>query len=137
MKVLTMVLFVVGMTTLSSCTKSNSDLILGKWMLYKATATYAGQSIVLSMSDIAAIMGSEISEDEFIVEFKSDGLVYESGEPGPARYTIDGDRLSIITPEETFNLDIVKLTSSELVVDMVFDEEEMSEVKGQLYFKRV
>lgn len=136
MKFLAMVLFVVGMTTLPSCTKSNSDLILGKWKLDKATATYAGQTFTLSMSDLAAMVGFGISVDEFIVEFKNDGLVYAVGEPGPAQYTVDGDKLSIITPEETLNMVITKLTSSELVVDMVFDDEDVSGAKGQLFFKR-
>ena len=137
MKIMAMVLFVVGMATLPSCTKSNADLILGKWKLDKATASFGGQMFTMSASDLAAMMGSEIDVDELVVEFKNDGKVYSEGEADPARYTIDGDKLSIITPEETFNMIITKLNRTDLVLDMIIEEEEMEGMKGQIFFKRV
>ncbi len=137
MKIMAMVLFVVGMATLPSCTKSNADLILGKWKLDKATASFGGQTFTMSVSDLAAMMGSEIDVDELVVEFKNDGKVYSEGETEPARYTIDGDKLSIITPEETINMIITKLNRTDLVLDMIIEEEEMEGMKGQIFFKRV
>lgn len=137
MKIMAMVLFVVGMATLPSCTKSNADLILGKWKLDKATASFGGQTFTMSASDLAAMMGSEIDVDELVVEFKNDGKVYSEGEAEPARYTIDGDKLSIITPEETFNMIITKLNRTDLVLEMIIEEEEVEGMKGQIFFKRV
>ena len=91
----------------------------------------------MSASDLAAMMGSEIDVDELVVEFKNDGKVYSEGEAEPARYTIDGDKLSIITPEETFNMIITKLNRTDLVLEMIIEEEEVEGMKGQIFFKRV
>ncbi len=80
--------------------------------------------------------GLDFDENDLVLEFKSDGKVYAGGAPGPANYTVDGDKLTIITPEETYEMIITKLTSSALVVDMMFDDEDMQGAKGTMYFKR-
>lgn len=133
-----MVLFVIGMTSLSSCTKDNSDLILGKWKFDKATMSYGGESVQLTAADLAAMMDLQgISSDEFVVEFKSGGKVYASDEPEPANYTIDGDKLTVISPETTFTMTITKLTNTTLIVEPQFDDQMLEGAKAEIRFKRV
>ena len=135
---MTMVLFVIGMTSLSSCTKDNSDLILGKWKFDKATMSYGGESVQLTAADLAAMMDLQgISSDEFVVEFKSGGKVYASDEPEPANYTIDGDKLTVISPETTFTMTITKLTNTTLIVEPQFDDQMLEGAKAEIRFKRV
>lgn len=132
-----MVLFVMGMTALTSCTKDNSDLILGKWKFDKATMSYGGQTVQLTAADLADMMNFQGSSDEFVVDFKSDGKVYASDEPEPANYTLDGSKLTVFTPEITFRMTITKLTSSTLVVEPEFDDDEMPEgAKAEIRFKK-
>ena len=138
MKIMTMVLFVIGMTSLTSCTKDNSDLILGKWKFDKATMSYGGESVQLTASDLAAMMDLQgISSDEFVVEFKSGGKVYASDEPEPANYTLDGDKLTVITPETTFTMTITKLTNTTLIVEPQFDDQMLEGAKAEIRFKRI
>ena len=137
MKIMAMVLFVMGMTALTSCTKDNSDLILGKWKFDKATMSYGGQTVQLTAADLADMMNLQGSSDEFVVDFKSDGKVYASDEPEPANYTIDGSKLTVFTPEITFRMTITKLTSSTLVVEPELDDDEMPEgAKAEIRFKK-
>ena len=137
MKIMAMVLFVMGMTALTSCTKDNSDLILGKWKFDKATMSYGGQTVQLTAADLADMMNFQGSSDEFVVDFKSDGKVYASDEPEPANYTLDGSKLTVFTPEITFRMTITKLTSSTLVVEPEFDDDEMPEgAKAEIRFKK-
>lgn len=132
-----MVLFVMGMTALTSCTKDNSDLILGKWKFDKATMSYGGQTVQLTAADLADMMNFQGSSDEFVVDFKSDGKVYASDEPEPANYTLDGSKLTVFTPEITFRMTITKLTSSTLVVEPELDDDEMPEgAKAEIRFKK-
>ena len=138
MKVMAMVLFVISMTALTSCTKDNSDLILGKWKFDKATMSYGGQTVQLTAADLADMMNFQGSSDEFVVDFKSDGKVYASDEPEPANYTLDGSKLTVFTPEITFRMTITKLTSSTLVVEPELDDDEMPEgAKAEIRFKKV
>ena len=133
-----MVLFVISMTALTSCTKDNSDLILGKWKFDKATMSYGGQTVQLTAADLADMMNFQGSSDEFVVDFKSDGKVYASDEPEPANYTLDGSKLTVFTPEITFRMTITKLTSSTLVVEPELDDDEMPEgAKAEIRFKKV
>ena len=137
MKIMAMVLFVMGMTALTSCTKDNSDLILGKWKFDKATMSYGGQTVQLTAADLADMMNFQGSSDEFVVDFKSDGKVYASDEPEPANYTLDGSKLTVFTPEITFRMTITKLTSSTLVVEPELDDDEMPEgAKAEIRFKK-
>ena len=137
MKIMATVLFVMGMTALTSCTKDNSDLILGKWKFDKATMSYGGQTVQLTAADLADMMNFQGSSDEFVVDFKSDGKVYASDEPEPANYTLDGSKLTVFTPEITFRMTITKLTSSTLVVEPELDDDEMPEgAKAEIRFKK-
>lgn len=137
LKVMAMVLFVVGMTALTTaCTKGKSDLILGKWKFEKAVVSYGGESIQMTASDIAQMLGVEFDEKELIINFKSDGYVYGGSEEDPARYTLEGDELTIITPEESFKMIITKLTSSALIVEPHFDGEMPEGTKAEIRFKK-
>ena len=138
MKLLAMVLFVIGMTSLTSCTKDNSDLIIGKWKFDKASVSFGGESVEMTAADLAAMMNlNGFSEDEFIIEFKSDGKVYASDEPEPANYTVDGNKLTVFTPEETFKMNITKLTNTTLIVEPEFNDEMPEGAKTEIRFKKV
>ena len=138
MKIMAMVLFVVGMTALTSCTKDNSDLIIGKWKFDKASVSFGGESMEMTAADILAMMNyNGVSEDDFIIEFKSDGKVYASDEPEPANYTVDGDKLKIIAPDTTFEMLITKLTNTTLIVEPQFDDQMPDGAKAEIRFKRV
>ena len=136
-KIMTMVLFVIGMASLTSCTKDNSDLILGKWKFDKATVSFGGESMQLTAADLAAMMDLQGMSDEFVIEFKSDGKVYASDEPEPATYTIDDSKLIVITPETTFPMTITKLTNSMLIVEPQFDDQMPEGAKAEIQFKKV
>ena len=138
MKIMAMVLFVVGMTALTSCTKDNSDLIIGKWKFDKASVSFGGESMEMTAADILAMMNyNGVSEDDFIIEFKSDGKVYASDEPEPANYTVDGDKLKIIAPDTTFEMLITKLTNTTLIVEPQFDDQMPDGAKAEIRFKRL
>lgn len=133
-----MVLFVVGMTALTSCTKDNSDLIIGKWKFDKASVSFGGESMELTAADLAAMMElNGFSEDELIIDFKSDGKVYTNDEPEPANYTVDRNKLKIFTPEDSFEMIITKLTNSTLIVEPEFDDQMPDGAKTEIRFKRV
>ncbi len=133
-----MVLFVVGMTSLTSCTKDNSDLIIGKWKFDKASVSFGGESVQMSAADVLAMMElNGLSEDELVFEFKSDGKVYAGDEPGPANYTVDGDKLKIIAPDTTFEMLITKLTNTTLIVEPQFDDQMSDGAKAEIRFKRL
>ena len=138
MKIMAMVLFVCGMTALTSCTKDNSDLILGKWKFDKATVSFGGETIQMTAADLAAMMDlNGMSDDELIFEFKSDGKVYAGGESGPANYTVDGNKLKVISPDTTFEMIITKLTNTTLIVEPQFDDSMPEGAKTEIQFKRV
>ena len=133
-----MVLFVFGMTALTSCTKDNSDLILGKWKFDKATVSFGGETIQMTAADLAAMMDlNGMSDDELIFEFKSDGKVYAGGESGPANYTVDGNKLKVISPDTIFEMIITKLTNTTLIVEPQFDDSMPEGAKTEIQFKRV
>lgn len=133
-----MALFVASMTALTSCTKSNEELILGKWSLESIKASYGGTTIEMTIADLLSMYESEeISADEFIVEFKSDGKVYVSGEEGGTNYTVVGDKLTIYFENETVNITITKLNKSVLMGEMTEMDEEMGKIFMTLNFKRV
>ena len=115
-KLMAMVLFVVSMTALTSCTKDNDKLILGKWKLQSVTYQSAGQTVELTIAQMAALNGEEITD--FFVEFKSDGYVYASAsiyfdEQG-TRYSIEGDTLFIHEEGEDMEIDIVELSNKKM-----------------------
>lgn len=131
-----MVLFVIGMTALSSCTKSKENLILGKWKLESVSATYGGQTYEMSVSqlvDMYSAFGASDVENLYI-EFKDDGKVY--GEGGSASYTIDGDKLTIMDEGEVFVVTITELTSSALTLEETEVDDEVGEMTMSLHFKK-
>ena len=133
-----MVLFVVGVTALTSCTKDNSDLILGKWKFDKASVSFGGESIQMTAADLLAMMElNGLSEDELIFEFKSDGKVYAGGESGPANYTVDGNKLKVIAPDSTFDMIITNLTNTTLIVEPQFDDQMPEGAKAEIQLKKV
>lgn len=116
MRIMTMVLFVVGMTALTSCSKSNEKQIIGKWQLTTIAATYEGQTFEIDVEDLVAMFGGEYDVEEVILEFKSDGKVYVEGEGIP--YSINGDVLTIVDEEEgSVDLKILELTNSSMVLE--------------------
>ena len=139
-----MVLFVVGMTALSSCTKSKEKMILGKWELEKVSANIGGNSFQISANELMSMLGAYNDEledlDDVIVEFKNDGYVYFEGEG--ARYVIDGDKLTFEAGEETLEATITELTNSKMSMEATeteFDEETGMTMKMtfDLHFKRI
>lgn len=131
-----MVLFVIGMTALSSCTKSKENLILGKWKLESVSATYGGQTFEMSVSELIEMFGAFGAADveNVYIEFKDDGKVYSEGES--ASYTIDGDKISIVDEGEVFVATITELTSSALTLEETEVDDEVGEITIALHFKK-
>ena len=124
MKIMAMVLFVAGMTTLTSCTK-NEQRIIGKWELQSMSYQSGGQTIELTMSQMAALLGEEVTD--LVVEFKSNGYVYAEAdgfadEQG-ARYSVNGNTLTIYEEDGDVEMDIVELNSSKLTLGKADDQE--------------
>ena len=129
MRIMSLVLFVVSMTALTSCSKSNEKLILGKWELEKVSAIYMGQTIEMTVDDLAAMIGIEEVED-VCLEFKDNGTVVADGDS--ANYTIDKEKLTISSDGVSYEMKIIELTKKELTVEAT--EEGMTIT---LYFKKV
>ena len=123
MKVMAVVLFVIGMTALTSCSKDNSELILGKWKLTKITGTTQGVSYTVSIDEFMAAYGAEDAED-FIMEFKSDGTVCIGNEV--TTYSINHSTLTVVEDEGPVEMTIEKLTSSTMILGHTEEDVEMS-----------
>ena len=123
MKVLAMVLFVVGMTALTSCSKDNSELILGKWKMTKITGSVEGVTYTISIDEFLEAYGVEDAED-FIIEFKSDGMVYAGDEVSP--YSINRNTLTVTEGDDVVDMTIKKLTSSKLILSFSEEDVDMS-----------
>ena len=139
-----MVLFVVGMTALTSCTKSKEKMILGKWELEKVSASMGGYTFQITANELISMLEAYEGEfedvDEVILEFKNDGYVYFQGDG--ARYVLEGDKLTLEAGEDTLEATIIELTDSSLTLEGTeseFDEETGMTMKitFNLYFKRV
>ena len=137
MKVFTMVLFVVGMTAFTSCSKSNADLILGKWELQKASMQQGDQTFEFTIDQLAEMLGDE-SYDliDPVLEFKNDGFVYnQEGDKYP--YSVKDNVLTITgydedeDLEESMSFTIVELTKTSLAISG-----EQEDVLVTLYFKK-
>ena len=144
LKIMAMVLFVVGMTALSSCTKSKEKMILGKWELEKVSASMGGYTFQITADQLMEMLGEygeEVGDvDEVILEFKNDGYVYFQGDG--TRYVLEGDKLTLEAGEDTLEATIIELTDSSLTLEGTeseFDEETGMTMKitFNLYFKRV
>ena len=113
-----MLLFVVSMTTLTSCKKENTKLIVGRWEC--VTASYTDDGITES---IPALKG-------MVWEFKADGKVVADVSidlqdidiiEADATYVVSGNTLTIRSVEidhdiETETYLIKELTNSKLVL---------------------
>ena len=123
------VLFVAGMTSLTSCSKKDK-LIVGKWQLEAVSAIYGEESIQLTMDQIAALTGEDV--EEVFLEFKEDGRVYFEG--GSATYKVEDDKLKINDGDATYTMTIMELTSKALTLE-VSDMEDGGTFS--IYFKKV
>ena len=133
-----MVLFVVGMTALTSCSKSNEERILGKWELESISLNVNGMTMQLTPTQLAQLMEIPLEEElgKIILEFKSDGYLYYKDEK--VEYTVNDDQLTIKMDDgEPLVATITELTNKELV----FEAEDFNSESGiassfALYFKR-
>ena len=133
-----MVLFVVGMTALTSCSKSNEERILGKWELESISLNVNGMTMQLTPTQLAQLMGISLEEElgKIILEFKNDGYLYYQDEK--VEYTVNDDQLTIKMDDgEPLVATITELTNKELV----FEAEDLNSESGiassfALYFKR-
>ena len=143
MKIMAMVLCVLGMTALASCSKSKDKLILGKWELKSFSISGGGYNMEMAVEDFFELMGADDEEMEDIVfEFKSDGYVYMNGDRAP--YSISGDQLivegSIYDDEEVEyeRMTITELTEKALTLEQT---EYVEELEGNMtiamHFKKV
>lgn len=138
MKIMAMVLFVVGMTALTSCSKSNEERILGKWELESISLNVNGMTMQMTPTQLAQLMGISLEEElgKIILEFKSDGYLYYQDEK--VEYTVNDDQLTIKMDDgEPLVATITELTNKELV----FEAEDLNSESGiassfALYFKR-
>lgn len=119
-----MVLFVVSMTALTSCTKSKEKLILGKWKLETITMNYGGQSVSLTTEAFAEMFGEDLKD--ITLEFRDNGYAYFNGQGVP--YAVDGDYITVTEDGESMQMTIAELTSSKLLleVSVPMDENELS-----------
>ena len=120
-----MLLFVVSMTTLTSCKKENTKLIVGRWEC--VTASYTDDGITES---IPALKG-------MVWEFKADGKVVADVSidlpdidiiEADATYVVSGDILTIKSVESDGDIDtekylIKELTNSKLMLEERDDDE--------------
>ena len=133
-----MVLFVVGMTALTSCSKSNEERILGKWELESISLNVNGMTMQMTPTQLAQLMGISLEEElgKIILEFKNDGYLYYQDEK--VEYTVNDDQLTIKMDDgEPLVATITELTNKELV----FEAEDFNSESGiassfALYFKR-
>ena len=138
MKIMAMVLFVVGMTALTSCSKSNEERILGKWELESISLNVNGMTMQMTPPQLAQLMGISLEEElgKIILEFKNDGYLYYQDEK--VEYTVNDDQLTIKMDDgEPLVATITELTNKELV----FEAEDLNSESGiassfALYFKR-
>ena len=120
-----LLLFVVSMTTLTSCKKENTKLIVGRWEC--VTASYTDDGITES---IPALKG-------MVWEFKADGKVVADVSidlpdidiiEADATYVVSGDVLTIKSVESDGDIDtekylIKELTNSKLMLEERDDDE--------------
>jgi hypothetical protein len=139
MKIIAMVLFVVGMTALTSCTKSKEKLILGKWEIESISITVGGMTMHMTPAQLAQMYGIPVEGelDAAILEFKNDGYVYYRDEK--VEYTIVDDQLSMMLFEDDpFVGTITELTDKEMIVEANdYNEESGVTSVFAVYFKRV
>lgn len=108
MKLLAILCCIATLGLLTSCSKSNEDLILGKW---KCVASH-----ISGEDDDNEAVGN-------VWEFKSDGTVIMTETDGDidyGTYTINETNLSVTSNGMTIPGQIAKLTNKKLIVDFIF-----------------
>lgn len=148
MKIMAMVLFVIGMTALTSCSKGKDKLIIGKWEISSISISGGGYNMDLTMEEFYELLGADAEDAEPIVlEFRNDGKVYmvdteddvEEGLP----YSIDGDKLTVQVTDEEGNEEyetmiIKELTEKALTLERTGMVEELDDdMTVALHFKKV
>ncbi len=148
MKIMAMVLFVIGMTALTSCSKGKDKLIIGKWEISSISISGGGYNMDLTMEEFYELLGADAEDAEPIVlEFRNDGKVYmvdteddvEEGLP----YSIDGDKLTVQVTNEEGNEEyetmiIKELTEKALTLERTGMVEELDDdMTVALHFKKV
>lgn len=114
-KVFMGIVFLSCFILLNSCSKSKSELIIGKWFLDSASSTYSANGSVT----IHDVNPSDVVEG-LMWEFASNGYLYDvSGER--AIYKIVGDNVSIERNGDTWSLHIVGLERQSM--DLSFEED--------------
>ena len=148
MKIMAMVLFVIGMTALTSCSKGKDKLIIGKWEISSISISGGSYNMDLTMEEFYELLGADAEDAEPIVlEFRNDGKVYmvnmdadvEEGLP----YSIDGDKLTVQVTDEEGNEEyetmiIKELTEKALTLERTGMVEELDDdMTVALHFKKV
>lgn len=148
MKIMAMVLFVIGMTALTSCSKGKDKLIIGKWEISSISISGGSYNMDLTMEEFYELLGADAEDAEPIVlEFRNDGKVYmvdteddvEEGLP----YSIDGDKLTVQVTDEEGNEEyetmiIKELTEKALTLERTGKVEELDDdMTVALHFKKV
>ena len=148
MKIMAMVLFVIGMMALTSCSKGKDKLIIGKWEISSISISGGGYNMDLTMEEFYELLGADAEDAEPIVlEFRNDGKVYmvnmdadvEEGLP----YSIDGDKLTVQVTDEEGNEEyetmiIKELTEKALTLERTGMVEELDDdMTVALHFKKV
>lgn len=141
MKIMAMVLFVLGMTALSSCSKSKDKLIVGEWKLNSFTVITNEGSYDLDVDLLWEMIGVEEEEQEDIVFKFTDGKVYMNDEGGLS-YTVNGDQLTIEVNEGASQqyevMTISELTEKAMTLEKTkIDEETQVAMTVALHFKKV
>lgn len=122
LKVMAMVLFVAGMTALTSCTKSNAKLILGKWQVENVTISSGGMTFQMTMQQLAEMLELNVDMPEVVIEFRNDGYAYADDDR--IAYSVNEDKLTFYDEDGARQVDILELTSSKLSVGADFKDEE-------------
>ena len=148
MKIMAMVLFVIGMTALTSCSKGKDKLIIGKWEISSISISGGSYNMDLTMEEFYELLGADAEDAEPIVlEFRNDGKVYmvnmdadvEEGLP----YSIDGDKLTVQVTDEEGNEEyetmiIKELTEKAMTLERTGMVEELDDdMTVALHFKKV
>lgn len=106
-KALTLLLFLTSLSTLTSCKKTNYELIIGQWK--RIEATKHGQSDEME-NNIGVVWN--FTSDRTMQTIFTDGITYET------KYEIEDDILTIIDDDSPIPFTITKLTNNELILDM-------------------
>lgn len=138
-----MVLFVIGMTALTSCSKGKEKLIIGKWELTSFSISGGGYDMEMTMQEFYELIGGDTEDMESLVlEFKNDGYVYMDDYRSP--YSVEGDRLIVeVTDDEDGEVEyetmiIKELTEKAMTLEPADNIEDLGEdIKMAIHFKKV